>query len=250
MILMRTITNQNYLNALTKGVMSGKLTLIPTPIDDESPLCTVAVNLLLEAAKTEAIIAVEELKEGRRRWLRYGLPRESIDGFVLYNEHTHKEECQNLTKVLKSGKDVYLMSDCGLPAFCDPGRSLVEACHRNNLKVTATPFANSIALAVALSGFPHDKFMFEGFLPAKSEDRSKEIKRVLKQKCVSIIMDTPYRLKKLIDELAAISPQREVFIGLDLNASNELLLRGKLQSIQKKLGKEKREFVLLLGPLY
>ena len=247
---MPTITDQNYLNFSTKGVMNGKLTLIPTPIDDVSPLCEVAKSLLLEAHDNGSIICVEELKEGRRRWLRYGLPREAIESFRLYNEHTYKEESSSLIQELKSGKNVFLMSDCGLPAFCDPGRSLVESCHRNNLKVTSSPFANSISLAVAMSGFPHDKFMFEGFVPAKSETRGSELKRIMKQKCVSIIMDTPYRLKKLVDELATINPHREAFIGLDLNAENELLIRGKLGQIQKKMAKEKREFVLLLGPLH
>ena len=228
--------------------MKGKLTLIPTPIDDVSLLEPVAKEQLLKAVDDGDIICVEELKEGRQRWLRYGLPREAIENFVLYNEHTRKDILSDLIKKLKSGKNLFMMSDCGLPAFCDPGRLLVDRCHATGIKVTATPFSNSIALAIALSGFNHDKFMFEGFVSNKSGDRTKELKRILKNPIVSILMDTPYRMKKLIDELAAINPDRVVFLGIELNQPHEKLLRGPLREVSKGVPKEKKEFIIVLGP--
>lgn len=228
--------------------MKGKLTLIPTPIDDVSLLEPVAKVTLLKAVSDGDIICVEELKEGRQRWLRYGLPREAIENFVLYNEHTRKDILSDLIKKLKSGKNIFMMSDCGLPAFCDPGRLLVDRCHKSGIKVTATPFANSIALAIALSGFNHDKFMFEGFVSNKSGDRTNELKRILKNPIVSILMDTPYRMKKLVDELANINPEREVFLGIELNQPHEKLKRGPLIEVSKGLPKEKKEFIIVLGP--
>jgi len=228
--------------------LKGKLTLIPTPIDDVSLLEPVAKVTLLKAVSDGDIICVEELKEGRQRWLRYGLPREAIENFVLYNEHTRKDILSDLIKKLKSGKNIFMMSDCGLPAFCDPGRLLVDRCHKSGIKVTATPFANSIALAIALSGFNHDKFMFEGFVSNKSGDRTNELKRILKNPIVSILMDTPYRMKKLVDELANINPEREVFLGIELNQPHEKLKRGPLIEVSKGLPKEKKEFIIVLGP--
>ena len=228
--------------------MSGILTLIPTPIDDETSISIEAKKLLLEAVDRKDLILVEELKEGRRRWLRFGLPRETIDDFVLYNEHTHKEVSQQVLKALKAGTNAYLMSDCGLPAFCDPGRSVVEACHRAGYKVTATPFANSIALAVALSGFNHDRFIFEGFIPAKADARSVELKRILRQKDVSILMDTPYRMVKMIEELKEHNLKREIFLGIDLNKKSEILIRGTVKQVLQKMPKDKREFILIIGP--
>lgn len=226
--------------------MKGKLTLIPTPIDDSSDLEPKAKSLLEQAFLNNEIICVEEEKEGRRRWLRFGLPREAIEQFVLYNEHTRDELQLELIKKMQSGKNVYLMSDCGLPAFCDPGQKLVSLCHDSNIQVTSAPFANSIALAVALSGFDHSRFVFEGFVPAKSEDRSKALKRILRSNDVSIIMDTPYRLKKLIDEMSEINPSRMAFIGLELNQENERLYRGSLKELSKKIEKEKKEFVIVV----
>jgi 16S rRNA (cytidine1402-2'-O)-methyltransferase len=161
--------------------MKGVLTLIPTPIDDESPLEALAFEALGQAFEKGSVIAVEEAKTCRRRWIRWGLAKEAIVGFVLYNEHTSLEEAPKLLEELRNGRNVFLMSDCGLPAFCDPGRLLVELCHQNKIKVTATPFSNSVALALALSGFPHERFIFEGFIPARGVDRTKALKRILKQ---------------------------------------------------------------------
>ncbi len=227
--------------------MSGLLTLVPTPIDDSSPLCAVAKAKLLTAVEGGELILVEELKAGRRRWLHFGLPREAIDSFVLYNEHTRADLVPELIQSLKKGRNIYLMSDCGLPAFCDPGQELVDRCHLNKIKVTSTPFANSIALAVALSGFPHQRFIFEGFISAKKELRGKEIKRVLNQKEMTILMDTPYRLKKLLEELRLHNCNRIIFLGLDLNSDKETLLRGDISFILNNITDFKREFILILG---
>lgn len=229
--------------------MSGVLTLVPSPIDDRHPINPVAKKALENAVENEDVICVEEQKEGRRRWLRFGLPREAIEKFYLYNEHTRKDNIINeLLAFLKQGKNVFLMSDCGLPAFCDPGQMLVDRCHQQAIKVTCTPFDNSIALAMALSGFPHNRFVFEGFIPVDKDKRVFALKRILAQPEVSILMDTPYRMKKLVDELAAINPHRVAFIAIELNQENESLLRGTLKQLNQKLKKEKKEFVLVIGP--
>ncbi len=231
--------------------MSGKLILVPTPIHESLPLETVAQSLLLEdSLKEKTIIAVEEHKVGRQRWLKWGLPRETIEKFVLFNEHTSTNEVPELIKKLKAGFTVYLMSDGGLPAFCDPGQKLIEACHRQGIKVTSTPFPNSIALAVSLSGFPHETFYFAGFIPIKSPERESSLKRLSQSKEMSILMDTPYRLNKILMELKeVISPSREVFLASDLNSPDELLLRGSIDSVLGALkSSEKREFILIIGP--
>src|SRR5690606_25080014 len=136
--------------------------------------------------------AIEDLKPGRRRWLRWGLPREQVEKFVLYNEHTRDEAIDILLGELKRGRDVYLMSDAGLPAFCDPGQQLVDRAHLNGITVTATPFANSIALAMALSGYSHDRFVFEGFIPIKEPQRAKTLQEIAAEKRPIIVMETPY----------------------------------------------------------
>lgn len=223
------------------------LTLIPTPIDDETMLEETARKLLLlKALEPTSLILVEEHKNTRRRWLHWGLPREAIEKFILYNEHTRDELNEKILSELKNGKDAYLMSDCGLPAFCDPGSELVRLCHQRKIKVTSTPFPNSIALAMALSGIPHDRFIFEGFVP-KGEGRAEALKRMAKEKSVQILMDTPYRLKKLLTELSEYAPNREAFLALDLNQKTEELYLMPLHSLLLKIDDKSREFILILG---
>lgn len=228
--------------------MSGCLILIPTPLQDDLPLETVALeSLKRDCLNSEVLLLVEEHKIARQRWLKWGLPREAIERFILVNEHTQQNLNEEIVKQIKSGKTAYLISDCGLPAFCDPGQVLVNTCHKNKIKVTATPFPNSIALAVSLSGFPHNKFIFSGFIPVKEPARTEWMKRELHSKEMLVWMETPYRLLKLLDDLK--NCEREIFLACDLGSSSEKLFRGSPSSIKKELGEDtKREFVLLIGP--
>ena len=181
--------------------MKGILTLVPTPIDEVNPLEQVAFKKLEEAyelKKEKTIFAIEDLKAGRRRWIRWGLSRDIVNDFVLYNEHTFEKESEVLLGYLNEGYDVFLMSDGGLPAFCDPGRKLVDLCHRSKIRITSTPFPHSISLALALSGFSHKSFWFEGFLPAKKEFREKRWRELLENEATIVLMDTPYRLVKTL----------------------------------------------------
>ncbi len=227
-----------------------ELVLIPTPIAEDTPLEPVALALLRDQCLSlDVLLLVEEHKVARGRWLKWGLQREAIERFVLYNEHTAEKMKVQVLKELKSGKRVFLLSDCGLPAFCDPGQDLVDLCHRNRIKVTATPFPNSIALAIALSGFSHTRFNFCGFVPVKMPEREQWIWNELKNSETQVWMETPYRLRKLLEELASGHLKREIFLGMDLGSPSEKLLRGKAEAILGQLAEgEKREFVLVIAP--
>lgn len=229
--------------------MSG-LVLVPTPIQDEHPLESVALERLKSDCLSDSvIICVEEHKVARQRWLRWGLPRECIERFVLFNEHTQEKVQAEIMGHLRAGKTAYLLSDCGLPAFCDPGQKLVDACHRTGIKITSTPFPNSIALALALSGFSHQSFVFSGFVPLKDPERENWLRQELKRPETLIMMETPYRLKKLLEELQKLNTDRLLFLGCDLNGADELLLRGTAGQLKQKLGEqEKREFVMVIAP--
>lgn len=226
------------------------LTLVPTPLQDDLPLEPTALGLLQkDCLNANVLLLVEEHKVARQRWLKWGLPREAIERFVLFNEHTQKEVTPEILKKLKTGTRAYLLSDCGLPAFCDPGQSLVDSCHRQRIKVTSTPFPNSISLAVALSGFPHDTFVFSGFIPVKEPERSVWMKGQLRRPEVLIWMETPYRLGKVLKEIQVLKCARELFLAMDLGGPEETLLRGNVDQIVSFIPeKDKREFVLLLGP--
>ncbi len=229
--------------------MKSALTLVPTPIAETLPLEEVAKSLLLsECLLSDVGILVEEHKVGRQRWLKWGLPREAIERFTLFNEHTQAELAPLLVTEMKKGKRFYLLSDSGLPAFCDPGQRLVDACHRAGLKVSATPFPNSTALALALSGFSHHSFYFAGFLPAEGSARKDTLESLARHSETMILMDTPYRLKALLKDIENSSlKSRNLFLATNLNQESELLIRGRAHELSKRadsLGKV--EFVLVV----
>ena len=234
---------------------SGILTLIPTPLSEVGELEPVAFALLNKAATTEekenSIFVIEDLKPGRRRWLQFKLPRESIESFVLYNEHTASIVSKELLGQLQSGKNVFLMSDGGLPAFYDPGVELVKMCHQNHIRVTSTPFFNSVVLALALSGFNHKKFWFEGFLPLDGAERITVLKKLLTQKHTSILMDTPYRLKRVLEELleswGSNTTSKKIFVAMDLNSETEELRLGSPKELLGVITDFKREFILIIS---
>tara|TARA_B100000925_G_C21995290_1_gene468639 strand:+ start:66 stop:776 length:711 start_codon:yes stop_codon:yes gene_type:complete len=236
--------------------MYGKLYLIPTPIDGESKLCTENFNLLSEACLNEKVstFVVEDPKPARRAWIRFGLDRKFIENFVYYNEQTRQAVLKELIEELKSGKNVYLMSDCGIPAFCDPGVELVDLCHKKGIKVTAGKFNNSVILALACSGFSHKKFNFFGFAPRKSPEREREILEFLTCRQTSILMDTPYRMDKLLTEIRTIEKAKGIsstyVLAMDLNKATEVIIRGNIDKIKSQITQGKKyEFILVRGEL-
>jgi 16S rRNA (cytidine1402-2'-O)-methyltransferase len=230
----------------------GKLILVPTPLQEDHPLETLAKELLAkEALSPEVLLLVEEHKVARQRWIRWGLPREAIEKFILFNEHTQDKIQPQIIKELKTTKRAYLLSDCGLPAFCDPGQSLVDSCHRQGVTVTSTPIANSVILALALSGFSHNSFIFSGFIPIKEPQRMNWIQKELSRQETLIWMETPYRLKKILEELKGLNITREIFLACDLGSEEESLFRGSPGEILNQLGERiKREFVLVICKLF
>jgi 16S rRNA (cytidine1402-2'-O)-methyltransferase len=237
---------------LTNG-KHGKLTLIPTPISEKGELDQQSFNILFEAATTNrenSLFVVEDAKPGRQRWIHFKLPRDLVDSFILYNEHTKIEARDLLLKELLAGKDVFLMSDGGLPAFCDPGKELVYACHKNGIQVTSAPFCNSVILALTLSGFSHERFIFEGFISKDSSERLKTIKTIIQRRETTILMDTPYRLKRTLEEFKESWPaktSKELFLALSLGESTEALLLGTPDQLLTKLVEFKQEFVLVVS---
>lgn len=229
----------------------GTLTLIPTPLSESGVLEPVAFALLEQAAlthKENSVFVIEDLKPGRKRWLQFKLPRETVDSFVLYNEHTAGVVARELLAELKLGKNVFLMSDGGLPAFYDPGVELVSMCHQHNIKVTSTPFCNSVVLALALSGYNHKRFWFEGFLPMEAHERSAVLKKLLTAKHTSILMDTPYRMKRVLEEIRdSGATQKKLFLAMDLNSETEELRMGTASQLLEVIREFKREFILIIS---
>ena len=228
--------------------MAGTLTLIPTPLDDDAPLEARALAALQQAAQnSNTLILAEESRPARRRWLNWGLPREAIERFINFNEHTAAKQTPLVLAALKQGQDAVLFSDTGMPAFCDPGTELVAYCHQAGLKVTAAYFPQSMVLAYTLAGFG-GAFYFAGMLAGRSSaERQQHLRKLLARPEGIIFYDTPYRLAQVGRELTAVHCTRHLLVACDLATPRETLFWGK-RVAEAWAQKEKREFVIVMAP--
>ena len=155
------------------------------------------------------------------------------------------EDVKSIMKLCKS-KKVVLVSDCGTPGFCDPGADLVDLCRKQSIRLFVVPGASSLMAFLSLCGVRLDRFYFRGFLPAKTELRILELKKLKNNRDAIILMDTPYRLNKLLSDIEAYMGDRECVLGTKLTFENEEVFYGKAKDIQKIMGKKKAEFILLI----
>lgn len=162
------------------------------------------------------------------------------------NEHSDKEDLAHLKSLCKE-KNVVLVSDCGTPVFCDPGAHLISLCRKDNIPVVSVPGASSLMTLLSLSSEKLLKFHFAGFLPREKDERIREIKKLSQLKESFIVMDTPYRLKPTMDQLAQAMPNRKALLGCDLTQENELVIEDSLSRINAKIkSDDKKEFVILV----
>ncbi len=172
--------------------------------------------------------------------------------YYFLNEHSTKQDLSAMVEACKS-KDAVLLSDCGTPAFCDPGAELVFACRSQNIPVLSVPGPSSLGAFISVCGEKLDHFFFRGFLPAKKEAREYELKTLVKTKIPIVLMDTPYRLHSLLGSLGRHCSKDRLFVlGLQLGDSRaEKIYRGNIRELRAELkaaGISKAAFLVLIMP--
>ncbi len=216
------------------------LTLVATPIGNSQDISQRAVELLNKAD----LIILEEFKESTAFLRSIGI---SAKTYEQLNEHSTSEDLKRLTEICAK-QNVALITDCGTPGFCDPGADLVRECRNKKIAVHTLPGASSLMGLLSLSSRRLDQFVFRGFLPAESEARRKSWNEIVKETRAFILMDTPYRLSKLMSEAKEFLHDRKILLTLDLTQPTEKILEGTPQEIAKLVDGQKAEFMLLVYP--
>lgn len=222
--------------------MPGILYLVAVPIGNPKDISFRAIEML----NTSDIIVCEELKPARRLLAFHGITKELFP----YNEHNDAEETPVLLQKLKQGLSIALISDNGTPVFSDPGYKIVSSCISAGISIVPVPGANSIIPALIVSGFELNSFYFCGWLPRKNEERAKYLTKISTVRDVLIIMETPYRLHKLLEETASVfGGEIPASLAYRLTFEDENIVRGTLDSIRKTTLKNqlKGEFVLVIN---
>lgn len=216
------------------------LYLVSVPLGNPEDITFRAQRILRESE----ILIVEELKPARKLLKELGLPLREM---IQLNEHSTVEDLNELIEFCRNNA-VALISDCGTPAFCDPGSQLVDLCRQRNIYVTAVPGPASLTNFISLSGVKLEEFYFRGFLPANSEDREKELRRIAGASVPIVLMDTPYRLQKLLTEIEVNLANPRIRLGINLTMDSEKFFVGSCREVKAQLEETKAEFVLLVEP--
>ena len=222
----------------------GILYVVATPIGNLAD----AGPRALETLRSADIVACEDTRTTRTLLARHGIERATL----ALHAHNERTASAKLLEELRAGRNVALVSDAGTPGISDPGALLVEAAHREGVRVVPIPGANAAIAAFSAAGFAADRFLFVGFLPPKPVARRKALD-ALESACPVIFYEAPHRVRETLEDLhLRYGAEREVVIARELSKKFEEVARLPLGQasawLDAQAHREQGEFVLVLGP--
>ncbi len=218
----------------------GKLYIVATPIGNPKDITLRALEVL---KKVDAVIC-EEYRQGSRLLHKLEIENELIP----LNEHNEAKEAQNIMVRLAKGETMAIISDAGTPIFADPGQHLLALLYQMKIPVSPIPGPASLMTAISLCDFSIDRFVFAGFPPRKNEHREGFLAKYKNETIPVILMDTPYRMTKLLGEVASIfGKTQDILLACDLTQKKEAVFRGPVSTILSQVSGQKREFILIIN---
>lgn len=215
------------------------LYIIGTPIGNLEDITYRAVNILKEVQ----YIFAEDTRVSKKLLNHYGIETK----MQPYHEHNKEYQIKNILTLLENDKDVALITDAGMPCISDPGYELVDSAYNNGYKVTVIPGPSSVITAASISGLDMRKIAYEGFLP-KKKNRQTNFKNLQNEKRSIIILESPNRIIKTLQDIYEYLGNRYVVIARELTKIHEEVIRGYIQDILPELQKRtiKGEIVLVI----
>jgi len=205
---------------------AGALFLVATPIGNLEDITFRAVRILKEC---DAVYA-EDTRRSRILLDHYGISK-PIFSYHAFNERGRTPE---LLKRVQEGARFALVTDAGMPCVADPGFLLVREAVKLGIEPEIIPGASSLTFALAASGLPSEKFAFYGFLPVKQGRRSERLARIAAEDKSVVIFESPFRIGKLLKELAELMPETQAALVREATKIHEEILRGPLRELAEK----------------
>lgn len=200
-----------------------ELILVPTPIGNLEDITLRAIRILKEAT----CIYAEDTRVTKKLLQHLDIQKQ-VYSYHSYNEHKIVE---NVIQTILSNELTALVSDAGTPGISDPGFLITRACIEHGIKVTCLPGATAIIPAVVCSGFPCDRFIFEGFLPHKKGRQTKFIELAEEERTI-VLYESPHRLVKCLTSIAQFfGEEREVCVARELSKFYEEYKRGAVKEV-------------------
>jgi 16S rRNA (cytidine1402-2'-O)-methyltransferase len=216
------------------------LFLVPTPIGNRGDITLRA----LETLKQVETILAEDTRTSGQLLAHYGIKR-PIQSFHIHNEHKATDA---LVKRMAGGETFALVSDAGTPGISDPGFLLVRECLKAGLAVECLPGATALIPALVNSGFPTDRFVFEGFLPHK-KGKQTTLKRLSEEDRTIIVYESPHRLLKTLEEMKThFGMDRLISVSRELTKIHEETITGPIGDVLGHFSKKevKGEIVIVI----
>lgn len=200
-----------------------KLYVVPTPIGNLEDITFRAIRILQEA---DAVLA-EDTRTTSHLFQKYNITNKLIS----HHQNNEHKTVERLVEELKSGRTYALVSDAGTPGISDPGFLLIRACVQNNIEVECLPGPTAFVPALVASGFPCEKFVYEGFLPLK-KGRETRIKKIAEEERTVVLYESPHRLLKALEQFKQFfRSDRKIAVCRELSKKFEEIIRGNCDEL-------------------
>ena len=218
-----------------------KLYVVPTPIGNLEDITLRAINVL----KSVDFILAEDTRTSSHLMRHLGIEK------PMYSHHKFNEHATvgRVAESIAAGRDVALVSDAGTPGISDPGFLLVRKCVEEGIDVETLPGATALIPAVVQSGFPCDRFAFEGFLPQK-KGRMKRLQELAQEERTVVLYESPYRVVKCLEQIAeTMGEDRRVAVVREITKKFEQTVRGSVKEVLAhfRTHEPKGEFVIVVA---
>lgn len=223
---------------------TGTLYVVATPIGNLDDMSARALKVLADVA----LIAAEDTRHSMRLMQHFGINTP----LAACHEHNERDEGGRFLTRLLAGDDIALVSDAGTPLISDPGYHLVRQARAAGVKVVPVPGACALIAALSAAGLPSDRFIFEGFLPAKTAGRRARLEQVKEEPRTLIFYEAPHRILECLDDMQAVfGADRPALLGRELTKAFETLKGlplGELHAfVAADSNQQRGECVVLVG---
>lgn len=222
---------------------AGTLFIVATPIGNLADLSPRALDTL----RSVAAICAEDTRHTRQLLSHFGIERP----LVALHEHNEEAISARVVERILGGESLALVSDAGTPLVSDPGYRVVRAARAAGVKVSPIPGACAAIAALSVAGLPSDRFVFEGFLPAKSSARRERLSRLASETRTVVFYESSHRIEEsLADMVAVFGDARPAVLARELTKLFETVLDGSVAELLAQVAADpnqrKGEFVVMV----
>jgi len=233
----------HYQDSLTASVEAGVLYVVATPIGNLGDMTLRAIQVL----QGVDYIAAEDTRHSKPLLQFFGI----ATPLVSLHEYNERARIPQLLADLQAGKSVALIADAGTPLISDPGFPLLQALRQYGLKAVPIPGASGLLAALSVAGLPTDRFVFEGFPPARTAARRRRLQRLVKEERTLVFFEASHRLQASLTDMAMIfGAHREAVIARELTKRYEEIHGDTLTALSEWIGADKDrlkgEFVVIV----